>query len=375
MNAKDKLKSLFQKADIDIIDGHGYKQPRPWDIRVFNDRLYDRVLSYGSLGLGEAYMDKWWDCLEPDNFIYRILKKDLHKFINLSDILLLIKAKLTNLQSLSRAFEVGIKHYDIGNELYEHMLDNRMVYSCGYWDNAKNLEEAQEAKLELICQKINLKSGMEVLDVGCGWGSFAKYAAEKYNARVTGITISKEQFKYAEKTCSDLDAIFYLEDYRDFARRNLQFDAIVSIGMFEHVGVKNYRTYMEAVNQCLKPEGKFLLHTIGNSTSAKFGDSFLNKYIFPNGMLPSVQQIGQSAESVFNVEHWENIGPHYEKTLLAWHENFEENWTKISSSSSEYNEKFYRLWKYYLLSCAGAFKAKHIHVWQIVMSKHKSISN
>ncbi len=371
MNTKEKLQNLFNKADINILEEMTNKEARPWDIRVFNKKLYDRILSCGSLGLGEAYVEKWWDCSELDNFIFRVLKKDLHRFLNIADVILLVKSKLINLQSLKRAFEVGIKHYDIGNELYENMLDHRMVYSCGFWENAASLDEAQEAKLELICKKLKIKPGMEILDIGCGWGSFAKYASEKYCAKVTGISISKEQIKYADDVCADNDAYFYLEDYRDFAKRKMKFDRIVSIGMFEHVGFKNYRTYMNCVSDCLKPDGLFLLHTIGNSSTTKFGDGFLNRYIFPNGILPSLQQIGKSSEMIFNIEHLENIGPHYERTLLEWHKNFEQSWDRISSSNNKYDEKFYRLWKYYLLSCAGAFKAKHIHVWQIVFSKYK----
>ncbi len=371
MNTKEKLQTLFKKADIRILDDFSNAEERPWDLRVLNNKLYDRIFSSGSLGLGEAYIEQWWDCSELENLIYRILKKDLHRFLNIADVMLLIKSKIMNLQSLKRAFEVGIKHYDIGNELYENMLDGRMLYSCAYWENSANLEEAQEAKLELICKKLKIEPGMEVLDLGCGWGSLAKYISEKHNVKVTGISVSKEQIKYADDICAGNDAYFYLEDYRDFAKRKLKFDRIVSVGMFEHVGFKNYRTYMKCVNDCLKPDGLFLLHTIGNSSTTKFGDGFLNKYVFPNGVLPSLQQIGKASEMIFNIEHLENIGPHYEKTLLAWYDNFERNWDKITSLNPKYDEKFYRLWKYYLLSCAGAFKAKHIHVWQIIFSMYK----
>lgn len=372
MNSKIRLCEIFEKADIKIIDKDSDEKLRDGDILIHNKDFYNTFIRNGSIALGESYMDNWWDCEKLDVFFYKLLKTDIKNYFEFKDIFFILKSRLFNLQSLNRAFKVGEHHYDIGNELYEKMLDKRMVYTCGYWKNAKNLDEAQESKLELICQKLDLKPGMSILDIGCGWGSFAKYAAAKYNVKVTGITVSQEQYKLAKNLCKGYDVDFILTDYRNLPQLSQTFDRIVSLGMFEHVGLKNYRQYMEVVNACLADNGMFLLHTIGNNTSEKIGEPFLDKYIFPNGMLPSIQQIGTSIEKLFVIENLQNIGTHYDKTLMSWHENFEQNWHDLEKYDSKYNERFFRLWRYYLLSCAGSFRARNCQVWQIAMTKLNS---
>jgi cyclopropane-fatty-acyl-phospholipid synthase len=204
---------------------------------------------------------------------------------------------------------------------------------------------------------------MKVLDIGCGWGGFAKYAAEKYGANIHGITVSREQVKYAKKICQGLDVEIELKDYRALKEK---FDCIVSIGMFEHVGCGNYRTFIKVVHQCLKADGLFLLHTIAGNNSVNSTDPWINKYIFPNSMLPSAKQITSATEGLFVLEDWHSFGQYYDKTLMAWYNNFIENWTKIKD---EYDERFYRMWTYYLLSCAGSFRASRNRLWQIVLSK------
>ena len=255
MKAKHIVSELLSGADVSI-DGR-----MPWDIRVHNDRLYRRLLSEADLGLGESYMDGWWDCEALDEFVNRILKARLDKKVtgNWKMALYLLQTKLFNRQEKSRANQVGEQHYDLGNELYRAMLDSRLNYTCAYWKNAKTLDEAQENKLELVCGKINLKPGMAVLELGCGWGSFAKYAAEKYGAKVVGINISKEQVKLAKELCQGFPVEIRLQDYRD---ADGKYDAVISIGILEHVGYKNYRTYMEVVNRCLKDDGIAFIHTI-----------------------------------------------------------------------------------------------------------------
>jgi len=361
------MKNLkWKKLNRDILDLASIKinGNNLYDIQVHDNRFYQKVLAQGSLGLGESYIDGLWDCAKLDEFFYKILRVDLEKKVRGKGILRkVLKAKLINLQSKSRAFEVGKKHYDIGNELYKQMLGKRMVYSCGYWKKAKNLDQAQEAKLDLICKKVGLKKGMKVLDIGCGGGSFAKYAAEKYKVKVVGITISKEQAKLAKEICKGLPVEIRLQDYRNL---NGKFDCIISIGMFEHVGVKNYKTYMEIVNRCLKPNGLFLLHTIGGNTSKSSSDRWINKFIFPNSMLPSANQITKTSEGIFVLEDWHSFGPDYDKTLMAWHGNFKKSWSKIKKN---YNMKFKRMWEYYLLCCAGSFRARKNQLWQIVFSK------
>jgi cyclopropane-fatty-acyl-phospholipid synthase len=338
----------------------------PWDIRIYNDEFYRRAITEGELGIGESYMDGWWDSEHVDEFIYQILRAQLDEKIQrkLTILLRLLTAKLFNLQSKQRAFIVGEKHYNLGNELFQNMLDKRMNYSCAYWKDAASLDEAQENKLELICRKIYLKPGMRVLDIGCGWSSFGKYAAEKYNAEVVGITVSKEQVELGRKLCHDLPVEIRLMDYRALDEK---FDRIVSVGMFEHVGYKNYNTFFEIGNKCLNDDGLFLLHTIGTNKSEKNLDLWTEKYIFPNGLLPSIAQIGKSIEKYFILEDLHNFGADYDRTLMAWDNNFEKNWDNIKD---KFSEQFFKMWKYFLLSSAGSFRSRRRNqIWQLVLSK------
>ncbi len=356
--AERRLQELLERADIEV------NGDRPWDPQVHDDRLYRRVWTGGSLALGEAYMDGWWDCEALDQLFYRVLRTRLDREVGRSwrHLWIAVKAFFTNRQSPDRAQEVGEEHYDRGNDLFRHMLDDRMVYSCGYWRRADSLDEAQTAKLDLICQKLDLEPGMRVLDIGCGWGSFAEYATQEYGAEVIGITISKEQAEHARDRCEDLPVEIRFQDYREVHER---FDRIVSIGMFEHVGHKNHRTYMETVRRCLADNGLSMLHTIGNSSSSPVTDPWIDKYIFPNGLLPTARQITEAAEDLFVIEDWHNFGPDYDRTLRAWARNFESSWDTLSD---RYSERFFRMWRYYLYQCAGAFRARRNQLWQIVLS-------
>lgn len=363
------MKNKYKKITEDILALAGIKinGNNPWDIIIHNDGFYRRAVTEGELGIGESYMDGWWDAVKIDEFICQVLRAQLDEKIRrkLSIIIKLLSFQLFNLQNKRRAFIVGEKHYDLGNDLFRNMLDKRMAYSCGYWKNAKNLDEAQENKLELICRKLCLEPGMSILDIGCGWSSFGKYAAEKYNVRVEGITVSKEQVELGKKLCEGLPVNIRLMDYRDL---NEKYDRIVSVGMFEHVGYKNYKTFFEIADKCLNNRGLFLLHTIGTNVSGETLDLWSEKYIFPNGMLPSVAQIGKAIENHFVMEDWHSFGPDYDKTLMAWYENFDKNWEKIKN---HYSDRFYRMWKYFLLSSAGSFRSRRrSQVWQIVLSKN-----
>lgn len=356
---KQIAQRLLESAGITI------NGPNDYDIIVHDERLYQRVLRQGTLGLGESYMDGWWDCKNLDEFFYRLLTSDLDKKVR-GDIgvwLKLAPGYVLNSGRKSKAFNVGIRHYDLGNDLFRAMLDKRMTYTCGYWKDAKNLDRAQEAKLDLVCKKIGLRRGQTVLDIGSGWGSFIKFAAEKYGARTLGLTVSAQQKKLADRLCRDLSATTRLLDYRDVGGK---FDHVVSLGMFEHVGHKNYRTYMKAVHDVLDDDGLFLLHTIGGNVSVRGADPWLDKYIFPGGMIPSVKQIGASIEGLFVVEDWHNFGTDYDKTLMAWYKNFESHWDKLKP---KYDERFRRMWRYYLLSSAAGFRARKLQLWQIVLSK------
>jgi cyclopropane-fatty-acyl-phospholipid synthase len=358
----------FKNTAQDILALAGVKidGDNPWDLKVHNEDFYQRVFRQGTLGMGESYMDGWWDCQKMDEFFCRVVRARLETNLkgNWKLISSIMLARLFNMQSESRAFQVGEKHYDLGNDLFQNMLDKRMVYSCGYWKDADTLDKAQENKLDLICRKLGLKPGDKVLDIGCGWASLVKYAAEKYQAKVVGITVSKEQVEYGNALCDGLPVEIRLQDYRDVDE---QFDHIVSVGMIEHVGYKNYRKYMEIAHKCLKDEGLFLLHTIGGNRSVTCTEPWINKYIFRNGMLPSVKQLGASIEGLFVMEDWHNFSADYDKTLMAWYRNFTGNWDKIKSS---YDDRFYRMWEYYLLSCAGSFRARSNQLWQIVLSKN-----
>jgi len=357
---KNTIEKILKSVDVEI------NGSRPWDLQVHDERFYARVLSGGSLALGESYMDGLWDCKALDQLSEKLLRGRIDKQVKASSpsfFLVLLRAYLLNPQSKKRAYIVGKKHYDVGNDLFSLMLDERMNYSCGYWRNAENLGQAQINKLDLICRKMHLRPGMSVLEIGCGWGAFAKYASENYGASVHGVTISKQQFEFAQDSCKDLNVSIELKDYREL---NGQYDRVVSVGMFEHVGYKNYKKYMDVVHRCLKEDGLFLLHTIGRNHSRSATDPWINKYIFPNGMTPSVQQIGTASEGLFVVEDWHNFGQDYDATLMSWNKNFQNNFDKLKDL---YDDRFKRMWEYYLLMCAGTFRSRRNQVWQLVMSK------
>lgn len=358
MNSEQWINDLIKPSGV-VLNG-----PNPFDIKILNQNLFKRVQTQGTLGFGEAYMDGWWECEKMDEFFYRILSAHLDEKIGFSlpMILDVLFARIFNPQSLGRAYEVGQKHYDIGNDLFSVMLGESMAYSCGYFRETDDLTTAEYAKYDLICRKINLQPGQKVLDIGCGWGSFCKYAAEKYGAEAVGITISKEQAAYAEKICKGLPVKIYLQDYRNL---NEKFDAIISIGMIEHVGVKNYPIFFATAKKCLKKDGLFLLHTIGGLKSGNTTDPWINKYIFPNGMIPSLKQLSDNFEGNFVVEDMHNFGTDYDKTLMAWYRNFENNWPTLQNN---YDERFRRMWRYYLLSCAAAFRVRNLQLWQFVLS-------
>lgn len=354
-------KELLQQADIKI------NGSRPWDIQVHHADFFKRVFQQGSLGFGESYMDGWWDCDRLDVLFYKILKGKLDKQMpgNLKDILRIAGARLFNLQTRRRSWIVGKEHYDIGNDLFARMLDPHMQYSCAYWREAETLEQAQNAKLKMICEKLQLKPGMRLLDIGCGWGGLAAYAAQNYGVSVDGVTISQEQQKMAQQRGEGLDVTILLQDYRDLDRT---YDRIVSVGMFEHVGPKNYDTYFSVVDRCLKKEGLFLLHTIGSNESGVNVDPWINKYIFPNGCLPSIRQIASVSEKRLIMEDWHNFGSDYDKTLMAWHQRFNDAWPELAL---RYTPRFRRMFNYYLCACAGAFRARDIELWQVLFSRGK----
>jgi cyclopropane-fatty-acyl-phospholipid synthase len=355
---KEAISSILAARDIRT-DG-----ARPWDLRILDERFYGRVLAGGSLAFGESYMDGWWQSDQVDETIARILQDDPSESLGMpwSVVAQALYARAFNPQDSRAAFKNGQAHYDIGNDLYRAMLDPRMVYTCAYWKDATDLASAQEAKLDLVCRKLGLKPGERILDIGCGWGSFLKFAAERYGTLGVGITVAEEQVKLGRENCAKLPIEIRLQDYRDVRE---EFDHVVSLGMFEHVGRKNYRTYMETVARCLRGGGLFLLHTIGAKASGTRFDPWMDRYVFPNADLPSMREISEAAEGSFVIEDWHNFGPDYDKTLMAWRENFEKRWDRLKG----YDERFRRMWNYYLLACAGSFRSRSNQLWQIVLSK------
>jgi cyclopropane-fatty-acyl-phospholipid synthase len=352
-----RIERALAGCDV-ILDGN-----RPWDLQVQDERLFRRVLMQGSLGLGEAYMDGWWECDQLDEFFHRLLRHDIdRRFYFVVDLIGSTHAQLVNLQSISRADRVARNHYDLTEDVFRSMLDSRRIYSCGYWQNASTLDEAQEAKLRLVCEKLHLRPGMRVLDIGCGWGGAARFAAEHYGVEVVGVTVSAEQARVGREVCRGFPVDIRLQDYREVEGT---FDRVFSIGMFEHVGYKNYRRFMRVVRALLHDEGLFLLHTIGSLRSNTSTDPWIGRYIFPNSMLPSSAQIADASEGLFVIEDWHNFGSDYDTTLMHWFRNFERAWPRLAVT---YDDRFYRMWRYYLLSCAGCFRARRNQLWQIVLS-------
>lgn len=352
-----RVEALLQEADI-TPGGR-----RPQDIDIIDPRFYARVLADGSLGLGESYMDGWWQAHSLDDFLVHLLEARLDERVHGSgEVWDALKARVFNLQAGQRSYEVGKRHYDLGNDLYRAMLGKRLVYSCGYWRQAANLDDAQEAKLDLICRKLGLQPGMRVLDIGCGWGEALKYATQHYGVQGVGVTISVEQAEFARALCADLPVEIRLQDYRELDE---PFDAILSVGMFEHVGVKNYRRYFEVARRCLGDEGLFLLHSIGTNISRDHTDPWIGRYIFPNSMLPSAVQISTAMEGLFVLEDWHNFGADYDRTLQAWRRNVEASWERLDR---RYDERFRRMWRFYLGASMATFRARRSQLWQLVLS-------
>ncbi len=355
--AAEVVTEWLAHADIRV-DG-----PRPWDLQVRDERVWNAVLGGGSLGVGEAYMNGWFDAERLDELLFRAIRGSIDKRLPaMREVLLALKSRLMNLQTPKRSFKVGEQHYDVGDDLYTLMLDPRLIYSCGYWKNAPTLALAQEAKLDLICRKLGFKPGMRVLDIGCGWGGAAQFAAERYGVQVTGVTISKNQAGSARERCKNLPVEVIFDDYRSVTGT---YDRIYSIGMFEHVGERNYRVFFETTRRLLAPEGLMLLHTIGNRQTQKANDPWIEKYIFPHSKIPSRRQIDAASEGLWTIEDWHEFGVDYDHTLMAWSENFERGWPMLKAA---YGERFHRMWHFYLMASAASFRSRSNQLWQVVMS-------
>ena len=362
MNAKQRVRDLLSLANITLNGDH------PWDLEVHNERFYQRVLSHGSVGLGESYMDSWWDVPQLDEFFFRIQKAELHKKIRpFTAFWLAARSRLCNRQSKHRSNRVARLHYGLGNDLYQVMLDKNMQYTCAYWKDAENLDQAQENKLHLICKKLYLQAGMRVLELGSGFGGLARFMAKEYGCKVVSYNLSHEQVKFSRQFCAGLPVRFEEKDYREAVHEPELFDRVASIGLCEHIGPKNYGHFLKLAYKKLKDGGLFLLHTIGGHKSRNATDPWIDKYIFPNGVVPSLPQLGRAVADAWVVEDWHNFGPDYDQTLLAWWKNFDSRYCTLDKR--RYDQRFYRMWKFYLMMSAGAFRSRRLQLWQIVLSK------
>jgi cyclopropane-fatty-acyl-phospholipid synthase len=367
--ARKLVTDLFSRAGV-TIDG-----PNPWDPQIHDAGFFDRVLTGGSLGFGESYMDGAWDAEQLDALVRRIIqvKATGSAIVTLNRFWHDLKSRLVNLQTRKGSMAIAETHYNLDHRLYQQFLGPYNQYTCCFFNKAKTLEEAEVEKLEMVCNKLQLKPGDKVLDIGCGWGGFARYAAQTRNCQVTGISISREQIAYARKYTAGLPVTIIESDYRDLPNlySSRHFDKVVIVGMIEHVGYKNYRRLFEIVHQLLNDEGIFLLHTIGNSATTTVVDPWIEKYIFRNSMAPSMAQLAKSAENLLVIQDWENYGHYYAPTLSAWHRNFNENWQRIRAieGSQRFDERFRRMFNYYFLACKAGFETEHIYLWHLVMTK------
>lgn len=355
-NFRKRFEQLLAVADIRI------NGDRPWDMRVLKEETYPRIFAFGSLGMGESYMDGWWDCEQLDEMVCRASRLDMKSLFRPSDLVRLVQARLINPKGDTPRFAAGEAHYEVGQDLYRGMLDKRMIYSCAYWTDAETLDEAQENKLDLIARKLGFEPGMKVLDIGCGWGGAIHYFAERYGVSGVAVTISPDQFDAARELCAGLPVDVRLQDYREVDER---FDRSYSIDMLGHVGRRNYRNYMEVVKRCLRPGGVHLVQTAGSERSAVKADPWVNRYIFPGGHIPSPKQIVTAAEGVLGLDDWHSFTRDYDRTFMCWHENLCAVWDRLEVRD---DRQLFRMWQYYLLSFAGVFRSGASQLWQVVLS-------
>lgn len=330
----------------------------------------------GIYGMGEAYIRGEWDTRNLEELLYQVVSGALgvnggFRKIDPRFIWFLLKDRVRNSQVGKGAYEVAQRHYDLGNDLFRVMLDeDTMTYTCGYWREAKDLDQAQRAKIDLLCRKLELQPGMRVLDIGCGWGNFAEHAASRYGVSVVGLTVSKEQAAFARSRCHNLDVDIVLEDYQKYTG---SFDRIVSIEMIEAVGRKNMQSFFQMVQRCLKPSGLFGLQAISADTFSRSSEPVLDHYIlwlqkriFPNGYLPTMSHLCAPERSGLVIEDIHNFSADYAKTLRVWADRFESGWPKLSE---KYGESFRRMWLFYLHGCQALFRARKVQLYQIVYSQ------
>jgi cyclopropane-fatty-acyl-phospholipid synthase len=352
-NAEARVRDLLARAGVAVDGG------RPWDIRVANPAFYRRALDGGSLAVGEAYADGWWEAERLDEFFHRVFKAGLHER--------LAPSPWSGWRSLAgRLFgRRGRTHAPeaLGSDVFRAMLGRRMSGACAYWKDARALDDADEAALELACRKLELKAGMSVLDMGSGWGAFARYAAERHGVSVVGVDISQERVQLARELCKGLPVALRVQDYEEVRGR---FDRVVSLGLMEHAGAGSCRAVMAAAARCLKADGVALIHTAARNRAAGPRERWPAAGVLLEDGAPALSRLAAAAEGLFVIEDVHNLGTHYAPTLLAWHENLARRWPGLSG---RYGDRLYRTLTFGLLSTAGRFRARQGQLYQIVMTR------
>ncbi len=379
------LNKLFKEDGFVLIDASSKKyiignpkKDNPINIRLLDKKLHYKLLLYPDLYFGEAYMN---GDLKIENgsltdFLDIAMRNIGRSEINIfGQILKKIRGTyryLTNFNFAKKSKDNVAHHYDISDDLYNLFLDPKKQYSCAYFKNENDtLETAQNNKIDHLIKKLNIKPNQKVLDIGSGWGSLAIEIAKKSKCEVTGITLSENQYNYSLKKVKENNlenqVQFKLADYRNL---NEKFDRIVSVGMFEHVGRKFYNTFFKQVNTLLKDDGLALIHTIGSNAGPRDPQPWITKYIFPGGYTPSMSEItGPIEKSKLIISDIEVLRMHYSHTLRHWKERCIDNKSKILEM---FDEKFFRMWEFYLASCELAFKWGDQVVFQLQLAKDNS---
>lgn len=361
MNIYEPLaERMLSAADVRL-DG-----ARPWDLRVRDPRFYRKAVVQGSIGFGESYMDGWWDTGDLEELFARIIRVGLDRDRQFAPVHLGygLFTRLFNNQTKSRARRVAERHYDFGNDLFFEFLGRYKNYSCGYYDGTDDLDEAQRRKMDLLCRKLGLRAGDRVLDVGGGWGEIARYMADHYGARVTSINISEEQMRFSREHCRGASVEIVKCDYRDLKGT---YDKIAVIAMLTHVGHKNYRAFMEKAHACLAPGGTMIIESVGGNRSFSHIDPWIDRYIFPGALIPSVAQFGRAFEGLFVVEDWHNFGPHYVKTLRAWNDRLQQAWPRLKDRYG--GDRTRRMFEFFFRMASAAFRERDLQHWHIVLTR------
>lgn len=345
-----ELESLLARAGVAVGGA------RPWDIRVRHPGFFARVRAGGSLAAGEAYADGWWESDRLDEFFHRVFKAGLPERLAPAPW---SGARRLLARLLGRAPRGPEAHP--GGEVFRAMLGPTMSFSSGYWRDARGLDEAAEAAMELACRKLELRPGMSVLDLGCGWGAFARHAARTRGVSVVGVDIACERVNAGRELCKGLPVALRVQDHAEVRGR---FDRVVSLGLAEEVGPAGCGGLMAAAARCLKPDGVALIQAAARNAPASRRDPWLERCGFAGGAAPSLSRLVQAMEGRFVVEDVHNLGPHYDRTLMAWHENLERRWHRCRG-----DERLYRTLKFSLLASAGAFRARRSQLFQILMSR------